>query len=150
MSKTLIIVLIIIALVALIGGGLAWAKHRGYCRQGGMEWIQDRISNRLDLNETQQQKLSALGDTLSGLRKQWVETRKQRQGELIELLDTPSLNRERAVSLLETWHRSWTERSPELVAAFADFSDSLNKEQREQLREFIEKRRGWHRPVWSH
>ena len=149
MSKTLIVVLVIIALVALVAGGLAWAKHRGYCRHGGMEWIQARISSRLDLNETQQRKLSALGDTLMDLRKQWVDTREQRRNELIELLNEPSLNRERAESLLDTWHRSWAERSPELVAAFADFSDSLNAEQREQLREFIEKRSRWHRPGWS-
>ena len=148
MSKTLIIVLIIVALIALVGGGLAWAKHRGYCRHGGVEWIQDRISSRLDLNETQRQKLSNLGDTLVDLRQQWVETRKQGRGELIALLDEPSLNRERAESLLGSWHRSWTERSPELIAAFADFSDSLNPEQREQLREFIEKRSGSRRPGW--
>ena len=133
MSKTIIIILGIVTLIALVGGGLAWAKHRGYCRHGGMEGIQGRLSSRLELNEIQQQKLSTLGDTLIGLRNQWLETRGQRQGELIELLDAPSLNRERAESLLESWHRTWTERSPELVAAFADFSDSLSTEQREQL-----------------
>ena len=149
MSKTLIIVLIIVALIALVGGGLAWAKHRGYCRHGGVGWIQDRISSRLDLNETQRQKLSTLGDTLVDLRQQWVETRKQGRGELIALLEEPNLNRERAESLLGSWHRSWTERSPELIAAFADFSDSLNPEQREQLRELIQKRSGSRRPGWS-
>lgn len=150
MSKTIIIILVIVTLIALVGGGLAWAKHRGYCHHGGAEWIQSRISSRLKLNEIQQQKLSALGNTLIGLRDQWLETREQRRGELIELLDAPSLNRERAEFLLETWHRAWSERSPELVTAFADFSDSLSTEQREQLRGFIEKRRGWHGPGWSH
>jgi Spy/CpxP family protein refolding chaperone len=150
MSKTLIIVLVIVALVALVGGGLAWAKHRGYCRNGGIQWVQERISSRLELNQTQEQKLSALGDTLMGLRSQWMETRDQRRNELTALLDAPSLDRERATSLLEGWHRNWAERGPELVTAFADFSDSLSTEQREQLRELIEKRRGWHRPGWSH
>ncbi len=150
MSKTLIIVLIVVALIALAGGGLAWAKHRGYCRNGGAEWIQNRISSRLELNETQRERLSTLGGTLIGLRDQWLETRSQGQGELLELLETPSLDRERAASLLDTRHRAWQEQSQELVAAFADFSDSLSTEQRERLRGLIEKRRGWHGPGWSH
>jgi len=149
MSKTLIIVLVVVALLVLVGGGLAWAKHQGFCRHGGMEWIQGRISSRLNLDATQQQKLGDLGTTLIGLRDQWRDTREQRQNELTALLEAPSLDRERAASLLESWHREWAERGPELVAAFADFSDSLSAEQREQLREFIEKRRGRHGHGWS-
>ena len=150
MSKTLIIVLVVVALIALVGGGLAWAKHRGYCRHGGLGYVQERLSEKLALDASQQEKLQTLGGTVAGLRDQWLESRRQGRGELLELLTASTLDRERAESLLETRHRAWQEHGRDLVAAFGDFSDSLSKEQREQLRGIIEKRRVWHRPAWSH
>ena len=61
MSKTLIIVLVVVALIALVGGGLAWAKHRGYCRHGGLGYVQERLSEKLALDAAQQEKLQTLG-----------------------------------------------------------------------------------------
>lgn len=150
MSKTLIIFLVVATLIALVGGGMAWAKHRGYCHHGGLGYVQERLSQKLALDAAQQQKLQTLGGTIAGLRDQWLENRRQGRDELLELLTAPTLDRERAESLLDTRHQTWQEHGRNLVAVFGDFSDSLSKEQREQLRGLIEQRGGWHGPAWSH
>jgi Spy/CpxP family protein refolding chaperone len=142
MSKTLIVILTVVVLFALVGGALAWAKHRGLCRHGGLDWLQARVASRLDLNEPQRERLKALAEQLLGLRDQWLETRRQGRGELLALLDAPSLDRERAEALLAARHLAWQARSPGLVAAFADFSDSLSAEQRGRLRGMIERPMG--------
>ena len=35
--------------------------------------------------------------------------------------------------------------SPEVIAAMGDFYDSLNPAQQQQVRDFMQKRRGWRR-----
>lgn len=151
MSKTLIIVLVASVIVVLVGS-VAWAKHRGYCRMGGPERMVEHVTDRLDLNETQKGKLETFGQSLARLRDQWRQKRREGKTELLSLLESPSLDRDKAAALLEQHHLAWRERGRELMDQFAEFSDSLSAEQREKLRTLIEERasRRWHGPAWSH
>lgn len=151
MSKTLIIV-VVVGVIVLLAAGVAWAKHRGNCHFGGPERIGDYVTKRLGLDETQKSKLETLGESLAGLREQGREKRRETKTELLSLLESPSLDRDKAAALLEQRHVAWRERGRELVEQFADFSDSLSADQREELRTLIEERarRRWYGPAWSH
>lgn len=150
MSKTLIIILVVGVAVLLLGG-VAWAKHRGYCRMGGPERMVEHVSQHLNLEQNQQAKLETFGNSLSDLRDQWRQKRQQRTTDLLSLLDSPTLDRDKATTLLEQRHLDWRERGVQLVEQLAEFTDSLTEEQRATLRTLIQERfnRSWHGHAWS-
>jgi Spy/CpxP family protein refolding chaperone len=149
MSKTLIILLIAGAVI-LMAGGVAWAKSRGYC--GGPERIVERVAEELALQPEQKDRLERLGRSIVDIREQWRGRREETKQQVLDLLSTPSFDRDRAAELVEQRQQVWHERGDMLLAQFADFSDSLDDAQREKLRTLIEERMGrrWHGPAWSH
>ena len=52
-------------------------------------------------------------------------------------------DRARAQSLLEDKTRAVQAHSPAVVNAMADFYDSLNPDQRQKVRELMQRRKGW-------
>jgi len=149
MSKTLVIV-VIAGLAVVMMGGVAWAKSRGYC--GGPEHMIEHVSRKLELDETQKSKLDLLGESLTEVRDQWRQRRGEAKDQVLGLLEGPSFDRDKAAGLIEQRHAQWRERGDQLLARFADFSDSLNPAQREELRAMIDERFGHrrHGPGWSH
>jgi len=92
--------------------------------------------------------------TLDGLRaRRWAALREQRNALEVSPLRVDGLLfdvDERAVAriglkaLIDAKTGAITARSPELIAAFGDFYDSLNPEQQKQVRERLERRgHGW-------
>jgi Spy/CpxP family protein refolding chaperone len=151
MLKILLITLTVLGIIAI--AGFAWAKHQGYCSGGDfMQRVTDRVSRKLDLNEDQTAKLQGLAEKLRALRGDRTEGRTQLRDDIEGLLAAPTLDRNRALTLLDQRHRSMAERKGELVGAFADFSDSLQPEQRTRLAELLTKRLGhhWGAPRWAH
>jgi Spy/CpxP family protein refolding chaperone len=151
MLKISLITLAVLAVV--VGVGAAWAKHRGYCAEGGhLSYMSDRLSRRLDLDEVQRTELQRFADTLRGLRGDWREGRGAMREEVQALLAAPTLDRDRAMDLLAEWRARADERKRLVVDGFADFSDSLTPDQRERLAGIIGERmdRRFGRAGWGH
>ena len=102
----------------------------------------DRVASRLALNDDQKQKLGVLADKLREQRlammKQGGDPRAQLQG----LVSGDKFDRARAQALVSEKTAAVNGKSPEVIAALADFYDSLNPAQQEQVREFMQRRRG--------
>ncbi len=145
MSKTLIIVLVV-SLLLLAGGGLAWAKYRGHCGHGPERMV-NHLSKKLALDETQQQKLQLLGTSLSEMRGQWREKRQGTRDQVLELLKAADFDRDKAAQILDERAEKLRLKGQDLLQQFADFSDSLSLKQRQQLAGMVESRTGryWHR-----
>jgi Spy/CpxP family protein refolding chaperone len=151
MLKILLITLTILGVVAV--AGFAWAKHQGYCSEGDfVKRVTDRVSRKLDLDEDQAARLQGLAEKLRALRGDWTEGRTRMRTDVDGLLAAPTLDRDRAMTLLDQRHRSMAARKSEIVDAFADFSDSLQPEQRTKLAELLSKRLGhyWGPARWAH
>lgn len=151
MLKAVLIVLVVMAVLA--AGGMAWAKHRGYCSvEDRMHYVTEKLGRKLDLNDRQKSHLQVFTAQLRELRGERHEARDIMKDRVGELLSAPSLDREQAVALLGERHRAMSENRRTLVDAFADFSDSLAPEQRSKLAELISDRMGhrWGPPHWSH
>lgn len=151
MLKILLITLAVVGVLA--AGGIAWARHNGFCAGGDhLEHVTERVSRKLDLGAEQNQKLQGLTEMLRKLRGDWAEHRTQRSGEIESLLAAPTLDRDRALDLLSQRHEAMAERKREIVDAFADFSDNLQPEQRARLAELISDRiqHRWGPPRWAH
>ena len=140
--KTIVIV-IVIAVAVLAVGGFAYAKFRGGCSgpEGRADWIISRVSQRLDLNEGQKAKLEALGQTFLGVRQDFIKTRSEGRVVMAELLSEPELDRERARAQFQEHQEALTGHSGEVIDAIAEFSDSLNPEQRKTVVEWLNRPR---------
>jgi Spy/CpxP family protein refolding chaperone len=65
------------------------------------------------------------------------------RAELQSLVAGTTCDRARAQALVEAKTAAISARSPELIAAAADFYDSLRPEQQAKVREMMSSRRGW-------
>jgi Spy/CpxP family protein refolding chaperone len=151
MLKTILITLLVLGVVA--AAGAAWAKHKGYCSADGrMQHITERVGRKLDLNEDQLGHLELFAETLKGMRNERQDHGASMKDRVTELLSAPSLDRDSAVALIDERYQSMGDSKRALVDAFADFSDSLEPEQRSQLAGLIGDRmmHGWGHPRWAH
>ena len=121
-------------------------------KSGYLQRASEGISHKLDLNDEQNAHLQGLAQTLHGLREGWAEHRTELSAEIGRLLATPTLDRAAAMDMVQERHQAMTGHKQEIVAAFADFSDSLEPEQRDRLAEMIAERmqHRWGPSRWAH
>ena len=151
MLKTLLIVSLVI--IALLGVGAAWAKHKGYCNGGGAaQLISQRLTHKLDLNAEQQNRLQALTEQFRELREHREQHKAAIGQQVSQLLSTAKLDRDHAIELLDRGLQPMADRKHTVIDVLADFTDSLRPEQRSRLAELINHRltRNWGHPRWKH
>ena len=67
------------------------------------------------------------------------------RAEVQALVTGAKFDRERAQTLVTSKTAAVTTKSPEVITAMADFYDSLNAAQQQKVRDFMQRRGGWHR-----
>ena len=105
--------------------------------------VMERVGSKLDLNEAQKQKLATLADKLQAQRAALVGQAGDPRAEVQALVAGEKFDRARAQALLDEKLRAVQTGSPEVLTAMADFYDSLNPEQQQKVRDFMQRRRGW-------
>ncbi|MEP7100098.1 MAG: Spy/CpxP family protein refolding chaperone [Burkholderiales bacterium] len=132
----------------LIGGLTACGTHRGGWNNMSeadsakmRERVIERAGKELKLDDAQKQKLATLADKLRDARVAMMGTTDPR-ADMQALVAGPKFDRTNAQALVEAKTAAVRTKSPELIAAAADFFDSLKPEQQQQVREFMNKRRG--------
>lgn len=104
----------------------------------------DRVSDKLELNDAQKQKLGVLADELIAQRKAWRAQGSDPRAEVKALMANEKFDRSGAQGLLERRTQQVQGAGPKVIAAFGDFYDSLNPTQQQQVRERLNKRgHGW-------
>lgn len=103
----------------------------------------DKVADKLDLNASQRQKLDLLTDQLLTLRNHLKTDTNGPRSELASLFGSDQLDRSLAQSLLEQKTAVMQQDGPEVITALADFYDSLRPAQQQQIRDKLERRKGW-------
>ena len=102
----------------------------------------DYAGKKLDLSDMQKQRLTVLGDKLREQRTALVGKTEVRT-ELQSLVAGTTMDRVKAQALVEEKTGALRSKSPEVIAAAADFYDSLNPAQQQQVRDLMQRRKGW-------
>lgn len=138
--------------VGIAAGGLTACSNtpRGFGGDAGdrAEWqgrMIERVADRLELDTTQKQKLDVLAAKLREQRQAFVGTSTEPRAEMRALIAGPTFDQSRAQTLINEKIAAVRSKSPEVIVAMADFFDSLNAVQQQQVRDFAERRRGWRR-----
>jgi protein CpxP len=141
---------------SVLFGGLAACSHRTHSWGGAprseaeqAEWrgkMVERAASRLELDAAQKAKLALLGDTLAAQRKVMMADGTNPRAELNALIAGERFDRTRASNFVEAKTAALRQASPAVIAAAADFYDSLNATQQQKVRELLA--RGGHRHGW--
>ena len=134
----------------LVVGGLsacAGGRHGGHMSEGDSAARQakmvDYAGKKLDLNDAQKQRLNVLGDKLREQRASLMGAGKDPRADLQALVAGDKMDRSKAQALVDEKTGAVKAKSPELIAAAADFFDSLNPTQQQQIRDLMNRKRGW-------
>jgi protein CpxP len=94
----------------------------------------------------------ALSEQFQALRGNWRERRVDMRANVLDLLKNDRFDRERAQQMIDERQQSMAEYKRDMVDAFAEFSDSLDPEQRARLAELIDHWSGhrWGHHGWAH
>ncbi len=103
----------------------------------------ERVGRELELNEQQKQRLAALGERMREQRLALVGKTTDPRAELQGLVAGAQFDKARAQSIIEEKTGALRTKSPEVIAAAADFFDSLNPAQQQKVRDFMQRRHGW-------
>jgi Spy/CpxP family protein refolding chaperone len=141
--------LIGIAGAGILLGSLAACSHPRYHRPLSdadvaqlRERFIDRASSKLDLDAAQKARLALLADALQAQRAALLAGGADPRAELQSLVAGPQFDRAHALALVESKTGALRDKAPAVVAAMADFYDSLRPEQQQKLRELMARGRG--------
>jgi Spy/CpxP family protein refolding chaperone len=134
-------------------GGLAACSHGRHGMYGGGAMTEedaakfrtkmvDRVGKELQLDEAQKQRLTVLADKMREQRNALMGGPNDPRAEVQALVAGTKFDRERAQNLVTAKTDALRGKSPEVIAAAADFYDSLKPEQQLRVREFMAKRGG--------
>jgi Spy/CpxP family protein refolding chaperone len=136
----------------LVIGSLSACSHHGERWGASMSAEQyaekrdkmvDRAASKLDLNAEQKALLATVGDKLYEQRKALMGQTTDPRAEVKSLVAGPKFDAAKAQALINDKTAALQSKSPEVVAALADFYDSLNPAQQQKVRDFMEGHRGW-------
>ncbi len=134
----------------LLVGGLTACGGRGH----GGDWsaervgevrakVVDKISSKLVLNTEQKQKLGVLADEVIASRTAFKGKDVDPRAEFKAVIAGDKFDRTRAQALLDQKTQAVQGNGPKMIAAMADFYDSLDPAQQKQVRDRMAHRGGW-------
>ena len=145
------IITAVLLVVGSTGVVYAFSKHGdwGMTPAEKAEFVSERVTKKLDLNNEQRQKFDDLAALVVDIVTEARASREQQVGEVSQLLEDPSFNQARAVELVQQKTQLVNEKAPLVIGSLAVFLDSLNVEQKQELQELL-KHRHRHRHGQGH
>ena len=144
---------LIVALGAtLMVGGLSACGHHSHDHSASMSAEQyaqkrdkmvDKAASKLDLNLDQKKRLTTLGDTLWAQRSALIGQTTDPRAEMKALVAGDKFDTTRAQALITDKTAALQVKSPEVIAALADFYNSLNPTQQQKVRDLMDGRGHW-------
>jgi Spy/CpxP family protein refolding chaperone len=140
--------------VSVLVTGLSACGHRNHefgSQLSAEEYAQkrdkivDKAASKLDLTADQKKRLATLGDKLYEQRTALIGQTKDPRAEMKALVAGATFDKARAQTLITEKTAALQTKSPEVIAALADFYDSLNPAQQQKVRDYMEGRGHWFR-----
>ncbi|CAG1013723.1 hypothetical protein BURC_00496 [Burkholderiaceae bacterium] len=138
---------------ALLGGVTACSytqhRHGGWSSAGHEDAVRfkeravDKVAARLALDAAQKAKLAVLVDRLQEQRLALRGSTDPRT-ELASLIGDETFDRWHAQDLVNAKLQAVRDKSPQVIAALAEFYDGLKPEQQQKVRDYLQRGRSWH------
>ena len=133
-------------------GGLAACGHQPHDFGASMSAEQyaskrdkmvDKVAGKLDLNADQKKLLTVLGDKMFEQRTALIGQTPDPRAEMKALVAGDKFDAARAQALINDKALAIQTKSPEVIAAMANFYNSLNPVQQQKVRDYMDGRGHW-------
>ncbi len=133
-------------------GGLAACGHRSHDYGASMSAEQfatqrdkmvDKLGSKLDLNADQKKLLAVVGDKMFEQRAALIGQTTDPRAEMKALVAGDKFDAARAQTLINEKTTAIQTKSPEVIAAMANFYNSLNPAQQQKVRDYMDCGRHW-------
>lgn len=152
MKKSTKITTAIVITLGVITAGSAFAAksmERDHSRKA--KYAVSFITEKLELDTTQEQALSALKDQVLATKDIMHEQMSSTHDDVKVLFEADSFDQAKALEMVSSKTASIDTAAPELIGALGNFLDSLNAEQKAEILDFMESRQGkGKRRHWRH
>ena len=108
------------------------------------EFVSERISDELELSESQQALLSNLKDKALLAGKAMKDNKQEMKSNLVALISQPSIDHDQITLFMDSTLASMHTGADDVIPSFIAFHASLTEEQKTQVVEFIESHRKHH------
>lgn len=145
--KRLTRIAIISSALVVAAGSLAACGYHHKTPEERAEWMVEKVADRLDLNDTQKQKLDVVKIEMMKLRNEFKGEQEKTREQVLGIVSQTTLDQDTLLSMINARTQAVSNNAPQIVAALGDFYDNLNPEQQAEVREKIEKgtkHRHWH------
>lgn len=148
MKKTSKIILAGVLAVSVTGTAVAFGAYQhfaGMSMQDKAEMMSNRLERKLDLTEVQKDKLLQLTQRAATIMDQVKQQDPSRSEWIAQLLDDETLDQTALLSRINQKTALVNDNAPEMVGLMAEFVDSLNAEQKAEIKSMINQRGMMHR-----
>lgn len=146
MKRSSKIILVTLAVVGISGTVMAFGGKQ-YCNNMNAEekadMINYRISRKLDLNSEQEVYLESLTGRVAEIAEQAREDRETRQQWLEDLISDQPFDQSTLLQKVNEKTDMVKQNAPEVITLLGQFVDSLDSEQKSELKDLISKRGGF-------
>jgi|GEM_PF-486554 len=143
MNRTSKIAITAVLTLGLVGGVTAFGKHRHGDAEKLSARMIEHISEELDLNSNQVSSLEVLKNEMLNIKTQMHGDSGDHHEQLRQMILADQFDQARLVEMIENKTEIVRQNSNNAVAALGNFIDGLNQEQKAELVERMEKRRGF-------
>ena len=139
MKKSTKIIALTVLTLGVTSGVFAYGAHSSWkmSPEKKAEYVTDMITENLELNVMQQENLKALSVTVLDIMQE-VRTNRGEHKELVQqLLSDPTMDQVKALQVVQQKTQMINDKAPKVIASIAGFLDSLDGEQKRELREHM-------------
>lgn len=108
------------------------------------EFVSERISDKLELNESQQALLNNLKDKALLAGKTMKDNKQEMKSNLVTLISQPSIDHDQITAFMDSAMASMHTSVDDVIPSFIAFHASLSEAQKAQVVDFIESHRKHH------
>lgn len=152
MKKSTKITTAVVLSLGIIGASGAYAAKelRGDHEKRALHAV-SYIASKLELDETQEQALSALKDQVLVVKGAMNGEVKTARADIQSLIEAESFDQGKALEMINAKTATVNSAAPDLVIAMGNFMDSLDSEQKQEIVEFMNSHKGKSkRGHWRH
>jgi hypothetical protein len=144
-KKKMVVALMGTLFIILSLGMIAAKSWRDMSPEEMVGYIKDKVSDRLDLDDAQVEKLDALIEEIVATHGTLHKDHESDRELALTELGSDEIDQALLLDLYQTRRDAFDERLPKILAKFADFHNALNDEQKAQIIEHMtESHDHWH------
>ena len=139
MKKSTKIIAVTVLALGVTSGVMAYGAHSAWktSPEKKAEYVTEKMTENLELDAIQQEYLRALSGDLLEIMQEVRSNRGEHREMVQQLLSESTMDQVKVLQLVHQKTQVINDRAPQLIASFAGFLDSLDSEQKKELREHM-------------